>query len=53
MLLRHPRRRLMLLLFLAVPALGCMLFDDRGPLFGFVVGVLAVGWLIIEERHIL
>jgi len=53
MLLRHPRRWLMLLLFLAGPTLGWLLLDDRGLLFGLIVSALAVVWFLIEEKHLL
>lgn len=51
--LRHRRRWLKLLLFLAGPIVGWLVLDDRGLLFGLIVSALAVVWFVVEEKHIL
>jgi hypothetical protein len=53
MVSKRSRRWLMLLLFVGGPLLGWLMLDDRGLLFGLIVSVLAVGWFLVEEKHLL
>ncbi|HTI51383.1 MAG TPA: hypothetical protein VL475_10545 [Planctomycetaceae bacterium] len=50
---KNQRRVIIGMLLVGGPIVGFLLNGDRGLLFGLVVSLLAVVWLVIEERKVL
>lgn len=47
------RRLITLSILMGGPVVGWLINGDRGILFGLIASVLAVVWLVIEERKLM